>query len=57
MSNRTTPVLPPRPPLRPNCDQTSVGFVPLLDLGLGTYKGFTGGLYPNGANQPPARYA
>jgi len=31
--------------------------VPLPDLGTGTYEGFTGGLYPGGANQPPASYA
>jgi hypothetical protein len=38
------------------CDQTSVGLVPLTDLGAGTYLGrFQGGLYPGGANvAPPA---
>jgi hypothetical protein len=30
--------------------------VPLIDMGSGTYKGFTGGLYPNGANTPPAAH-
>jgi hypothetical protein len=38
-----------------NCANTSVGRVPLDDLGAGTYLGFQGGLYPGGANlRPPA---
>ena len=57
MSVEATPVPPARPQPVPNCDRTSVGFVPLTDLGTGTYQGFTGGLYPNGSNQPPAAYA
>lgn len=40
-----------------NCSRTSVGFTPLSDLGTGTYKGYEGGLYPAGLNQPPAGYA
>lgn len=33
-------------------------FKPLTELGAGEYKGFTGGLYPGGANQrPPAHEA
>ncbi len=31
----------------------STGMVPLTDLGKGTYKGETGGLYPGGGNTPP----
>jgi len=31
--------------------------VPLTDLGSGTYRGFTGGLYPNGSNTMPASHA
>lgn len=31
--------------------------VPLTDLGAGTYLGFEGGLYPGGANAPPADHA
>jgi hypothetical protein len=31
-----------------NCAATSVGFVPLTDMGAGTYHGFAGGLYPGG---------
>ena len=38
-----------------NCAATSVGFVPLIDLGAGTYHGFPGGLYPGATNvRPPA---
>jgi hypothetical protein len=36
---------------------TDNGRVPLIDLGAGSYLGFTGGLYPNGANTPPAAHA
>ncbi|MCA9946345.1 MAG: hypothetical protein KC449_22835, partial [Anaerolineales bacterium] len=35
------------------CSQTSVGFVPLTDLGTGLHMGAQGGLYPNGQNTPP----
>jgi hypothetical protein len=31
--------------------------VPLSDLGAGTYKGFTGGLYPAGSNVEPGAHA
>ena len=31
--------------------------VPLNDLGTGLYRGYTGGLYPGGANKPPTKYA
>jgi hypothetical protein len=34
----------------------STGMVPLPDLGKGTYKGETGGLYPGGENTPPAAH-
>jgi hypothetical protein len=33
------------------------GFVPLNDLGAGTYLGFTGGLYENGTNSVPLDHA
>jgi lysophospholipase L1-like esterase len=36
-----------------DCSMTSLGLVPLHDLGNGQYQGFSGGLYPNGANQRP----
>jgi hypothetical protein len=40
-----------------NCNGTSVGFIPLNDLGTGRYLGqFQGGLYPNGINTPPAAH-
>lgn len=32
------------------------GKIALNDLGAGTYLGFEGGLYPNGANNPPAAH-
>ena len=31
--------------------------IPLTDLGTGTYKGFEGGLYPNGSNTMPVTHA
>ena len=31
--------------------------IPLNDLGTGTYMGYTGGLYPGGANLPSGQYA
>jgi hypothetical protein len=48
----------PSAPARPaaDCIRTSVGLVPLEDLGTGTYKGFGGGLYPGGTNVPPPAY-
>ncbi|MBK9177410.1 MAG: T9SS type A sorting domain-containing protein [Flavobacteriales bacterium] len=39
-----------------NCDQISVGLTPIMDLGLGTYNGMTGGLYGDGTNQMPAAH-
>jgi hypothetical protein len=38
------------------CSQTSVGLVPLTDLGTELYLGASGGLYPNGQNTPPANH-
>jgi hypothetical protein len=38
------------------CSQTSVGFVPLTDLGPALHMGAQGGLYPNGQNTPPAEH-
>ncbi len=40
-----------------DCSGTSVGAVPLVDLGSGTYLGFEGGLYPGGVNALPASHA
>src|SRR5206468_3345071 len=36
-----------------DCTQTSKGFIPLEDLGTGTYQGAEGGLYPGGTNLRP----
>jgi len=36
-----------------NCSQTSVGFMPLTELGAGNYQNFSGGLYPQNGNLPP----
>lgn len=35
------------------CDSTSKGFVPLAELGTGTYQGYEGGLYAGGVNTRP----
>ncbi len=44
--------------LSQNCSQTSVGFMPLTELGAGVYKNYAGGLYPQGSNvNPPAHLA
>lgn len=41
-----------------NCQNTSVGFLPINDLGTGMYQGLQGGLYPGGVNAlPPAHLA
>ena len=48
------PAVPARTAAR--CDRTSVGYVPLKDLGTGSYQGFGGGLYSSGANAPSGRY-
>jgi len=39
-----------------NCSATSVGFVPLTDMGAGSYHGFAGGLYPGGTNFRPVAH-
>lgn len=36
-----------------DCSLTNLGIKPLPEMGLGTYLGFNGGLYPGGANQRP----
>jgi len=39
------------------CSSTSIGQIPLNDLGTGFYLGqFQGGLYPNGLNHPPLEH-
>jgi len=41
----------------PGTGPATGGRVPLPELGTGTYKGFTGGLYPGGSNAAPAAHA
>lgn len=36
---------------------TAPAQTPLSELGLDTYQGYTGGLYPNGSNEPPPLHA
>jgi hypothetical protein len=43
-------VAPPPPP------RASIGVKPLTELGPGTYKGETGGLYGQGRNEPPVQH-
>lgn len=40
-----------------DCSKTSVGFLPLNNLGAGLYKGKQVGLYPGGSNVRPAAHA
>ncbi|MFN2502213.1 MAG: carboxypeptidase-like regulatory domain-containing protein [Pyrinomonadaceae bacterium] len=37
-----------------DCTRTSMGLIPINDLGTGTYNGAQGGLYPGGNNLRPA---
>jgi len=39
-----------------NCSGTSVGLIPLTDMAEARHKGFSGGLYPDGANVRPERH-
>ncbi|MEO6457509.1 MAG: hypothetical protein ABIO92_04435, partial [Chloroflexia bacterium] len=39
-----------------DCTRTSVGFTPLSDLVGGAYRGYEGGLYLGGSNEPPLDY-
>jgi len=39
-----------------NCSQTSVGLMPLTELGTTNYKGYSGGLYPQGSNFAPSTH-
>jgi lysophospholipase L1-like esterase len=38
------------------CLNDSTGLIPINDLGAGSFNGLSGGLYGNGANQPPAAH-
>jgi hypothetical protein len=39
-----------------DCARTSTGLVPLTDMGRRRYRGYRGGLYPNGRNRPSPSY-
>ena len=41
----------------PGTGPTTAGRVPLPELGIGTYRGFVGGLYPAGGNVEPTAHA
>ncbi|MBA4149047.1 MAG: PKD domain-containing protein [Verrucomicrobia bacterium] len=41
---------------RANCTLTNLGLTPLPDMGFNLYRGYSGGLYPNGANNPPPQH-
>jgi hypothetical protein len=41
---------------QPNCNQTTVGYPPINDLGTGSWNTFQGGLYPNGSNFIPVAH-
>src|SRR6185436_12188426 len=43
-------------PARADCTVTNLRIAPLPDLGIGLYKNFSGGLYPNGANNRPPQH-
>jgi hypothetical protein len=42
--------------LRADCTLTNLGIVAINDLGSGLYKGYPGGLYPNGSNVRPSAH-
>lgn len=39
-----------------NCSAPTTGFIPINDLGTGTFNGWTGGLYPAGSNYAPTTH-
>jgi hypothetical protein len=39
-----------------DCNRTTTGLVPLTDMGRRRYRGYRGGLYPNGRNRPSPAY-
>ncbi len=44
------------PSFAQNCSAPPTGFPPINDLGKGLYRGYQGGLYPNGLNTPPLKH-
>jgi hypothetical protein len=49
-----TVVVTPTPPPVSSGDDAPI---PLIDMGAATYKGYSGGLYPNGSNEMPPEHA
>lgn len=45
-----------RSQLRADCSLSSIGLLPLTDMGRRRYRGFRGGLYPAGRNRPTPGY-
>ncbi|MDP3451821.1 MAG: hypothetical protein Q8R90_02605 [Bacteroidales bacterium] len=55
------PAIEEKPPIQTGCAAASTGFVPINDLGVGTFTNawgekWKGGLYTDGSNYPPAFY-
>ena len=54
LSTSTAPASRARP--QADCTLSSTGLVPLTDMGRRKYRGYRGGLYPNGRSRPTPAY-